>query len=360
MATINQPFPAYLQEAAAIVANDLAEFDVSELLPVVTVAPEDSVGKISTDRTALATDDTDFNIDHIGPSGQVGVIDDNDGSLTDYRTNIIKFPKSRVNRPLNDRRQIIPGLYDKAAQTQVELLAKGLYRRAVNVFTAANFATLTAAFNSLGDGQLIDSAAGKVLDTLMLHMEACEDGNGFAPDRLILGTKAARAIGRNTTVLGRMRVTVDQHALPLESVRKLIEDALGIQVVISRARIGSTYMWDSNIVAFTYYGRNQPAPRPTMDGDNAPGFSFPGMSFSAKRNPKGRLPISHTSACMVMEAFRSLDGEAVITDPSNAATWGISQEREDNFTDLLSAMASIDAPVIDSASARILTASMTP
>lgn len=359
MATINQPFPAYLQEAAAIVANDLAEFDVSELLPVVTVSPEDSVGKISTDRTALALDDTEFNIDHVGPSGQVGVIDDDDGSLTDYRTSILKFPKNRVSRPLSDRRQIIPGLYDKATQTQVQLLATALYRRGVAAYTAANFPSLTATFASLGDGEKIDSAAGKVLDTLMLHMEACEDGNGFAPDRLIIGTKAARAIGRNTTILGRMRVTVDQHALPLESVRLLLEDALGIQVVISRARVGSTYLWDSNLCAFTYYGRNQPAPRPTMEGSNEPGFSFPGQSFSAKRNIKGRLPISHTSACMVMEAFRSLDGEAVITDPSAAATWGISQENEDNFTDLLSAMASIDVPIVDSASARILTASMT-
>lgn len=359
MATINQPFPAYLQEVAAIVANDLSDFDPSELLPVISVAPTDSVGKISTDRTALATSDATFNAAHVGPGGQVGVIDDDDGSLVDYRTSLVKFPKSRVSKVLSERRQIVPGLHDKAAQTQIELLIKNLYRRAAGVFSAGNFATLTAAFTSVGDGGFLDSAAGTVIDTLQLHMEACEDGNGFAPDRLILGTRAARAIGRNTTVLGRMRTTVDQHGLKLESVRKLLEDCLGLDVVISRARVGSTYLWDSEIAAFTYYGKNAPSPRPTMDGDNATGFEFPGRSLVARRNPKGRLPINHTAACMVMEAFRSLDGESVVTDPANAATWGIAMEHEDPFNDLLSAMASVDFPVVDSASARIVTNCMT-
>lgn len=359
MPSVNQPFPAYLQEVAAIVANDLDDFNSSELLPIVTVSPDDSVGKISTDRTDLSTNDAAFNTAHIGPSGQVGIIDDDDGSLTDYRTQMIKFPKSRVTKPLSERRQIVPGLHDKAAQTQAKLLAAALYRRAAGVFSASNFPTLTAAFTSLGDGAAIDSASGTVIQTLQLHMEACEDGNGFAPDRLIIGTRAARAIGRNSTILARMRVTVDQQALPLESVRLLLEDALGLQVVISRARIGSTYIWDSEIAAFTYYGKNPVAPRPTMEGDNAPGFSFPGQSFRARRNPRGRLPISHTSACMVMEAFRSLDGESVITDPNNAAAWAIAMEAEDNFNDLLHAMASVDVPVVDGASARILTNCMT-
>lgn len=359
MALINQPFPAYLQEVAAIVANDLGDYDVSELLPIVEVAPEDSVGKISTDRTALATDDSALNSAHIGPSGQVGVIDPDDGSLTDYQTGLMKFPKSRVNRPVSERRQIIPGLHDKAAQQQIEFLVKGLYRRGVGVFSAANFPTLTAAFTSVGDGNFLDSEAGTVIQTLQLHMEACEDGNGFAPDRLIIGTRAARAIGRNTTVLGRMRVTVDQQSLSLEAVRLLLEDALGIQVVISRARIGSTYMWDSEIAAFTYYGKNPVPPKPTMEGNNAPGFSFPGQAFRAKRNPKGRLPISHTSACMVMELLRNLGSETIITSTSDAATWGIDVQQEDNFNDLLSAMASVDTPVIDAASARIVTNCMT-
>ena len=363
MAAIDtNPFPAYVQEIASIAGADLSAFDPSELLPVITVIPENSVGKLTVNRNGLEISDSEFNPEHVGPSGAVGVIDRNAGMLVDYQTAFLKFPKSRVHLPTVERSIVNPDVYDEQTVEQITLLAFALYRRAVGVFTAANYPD--AAFTSLGDGAKIDSAAGSVLSTLQLHMEACEDANGSATDRLIIGMRAARAIGRNTTILARQRVTVDQHELKPEAVRMLLEDYLGLDVVISRAaaKVGgsSTFLWDSEIAAFTYYGKKPPKPaNPVMDGSDPVGFSFPGQSYRARKNDKGRLPVQHCSAIMVMEAFRSLTGESVITDASDAASWAVAVERETLFTDLLGAMASIDVPVVDALAGRIMTDCMT-
>lgn len=352
----NAPFDYNLQSVASIAATRLSAFDVSRIVPVEVVDPTDDHGLIRVDRTDLAVDDSQFEAVR-GEFDESYAIEAADGSDVSYRCMEIRLPPHTVPRKRNQRRQVKPGLLDKAAAAQIKMLASRLYRMGVGLYTAANFPSRTAAFTSLEPGGLQANAAGaNIIHALKSGREASMDGNGqHKPNLCIIGEKFARAVGKNSDVLAKLPTIIGSHGLPKASVIDLLEQHLEMRVEVSDADVNGTFLWDSDIVAFTYLGDRTPAPRPaSIPAGGLPDFVFPGTVRMAEKDTDGYLDNELTTAALIMSRFPDI--EDAIGD-GNPIAWGVSTIEEARRY-LVGISAFVSRKLIDPLSGYIISNSM--
>jgi hypothetical protein len=327
--TVNQPYDYNLIAAASVSANKLAHLDISALVPVFAVDPQDSVGKVRKDDTSLDNTDVPFG-STMGDYGAMAGIEEPDGSDVSYTSHEIRLPPSLVPKKKNARRQVNPKLLDKAAQAQVERLAWRLNTIVIGMFTAANFSGRTADVNSIGEAKKFNDLTINAVRKFKDMRDVLVDLRGtHLPDRCIIGEGLARYIGQNEDVLAKLPTVIGSHGLNRAGVKDLLEQHLEMEVVINRAWRNGSYLWDSNIIAFSYVGANKPQ-RPAAP-EALPPFVFPGLVTEAERDQDGLLTNTPCTAAMIMERFPEI--EDAIGD-GNPALWGVTQKDGDRAVEV--------------------------
>lgn len=354
--TQNAPFDFNLQRVASIAASKLAALDVSRIIPIEVVDPTEDHGLIRVDRTDLAVTGSGFETVR-GEFDEGYAIEVADGSDVSYRCSEVRLPSHAVPRKRNQRRQVRPGLLDKAAAAQAKMLAETIYKMGVGVYTAANFPSRTAAFSTFEPGALqINDVNCNVIYALKGIRDAAMDGAGqHRPNLCIIGELAARAIGKNANVLSKLPLTVASHGLPKSDVIALLEQHLEMRVEVSSAEIAGTWLWDSDNIAMVYNGNRLPAPQmPNLSNSVVPAYTFPGQVREANKDAEGYLDNELTSAVMIMSRFPDIEDVIGGGDP---VTWGITTKTEDRQY-LVNACAFVSRKVLDPLSGYIASNSM--
>lgn len=354
--TQNAPFDFNLQKVASIAASKLRSLDVSRIVPVEVVDPTEDHGLMRVDRTDLAVTDAGFDVVR-GEYDEGYAIEAVDGADVSYRCAEVRLPAHAVPRKRNQRRQVRPGLLDKATAAQTKMLAARLYRMGVGLYTAANFPSRTAAFSTFEPSALqINNVNCNVIYALKGIRDAALDGAGqHRPNLCIIGELAARAIGKNANVLSKLPLTVASHGLPKADVIALLEQHLEMRVEVSDAEVAGSFLWDSDIVAFTYNGDRTLPPRlPDQSNSVVPSTVFPGVVREANKDADGYLDNELTSAIMIMSRFPDIEDVIGGGDP---IAWGISVKEEERQY-LVNACAFVARKVLDPLSGYIASNSM--